>query len=287
VWAVTLFVEPDGRPCFGIRVPEAVAGPYPYVHFDLENETYFINDGADKTCLTARMSKLSSGMTRICLLFKAKIATTFIPEFYPLDILSGDANYVGTGELGTAIFGIQVTKCPELPPYIPSNGAAGTLAKTTVEINLNPWYVTDRGTLVFELMNVIPLNLVAAKELYAIGNGSTTYALGGRFPASHNNRFYFVGYNAANSNIITKWATACTKDKITLVHGFSSTKHRFGFTDGDPIEASVAQSINPNPTKLYLGTDRFGSTPFNGWVKRVMFYPNLCSMGNINFFLGE
>lgn len=286
VWAITLFVEPAGRPCFGIRIPNSIGGPYSYVHFDLENLTYFINDGADKTSITARIKKLSSGMVRICLIFKAKAAGSFAPEFYPIDILSGDANYSGNGELGTAVFGLQMSKCNELPPYIPSYGTKGSQANTTLAFPLGNWFDPSKGTFVFEISNTIPLNYGAAKELYSTGD-SSTLGLNGRFPATHNNRFYFTSYNKSNTSFFTKWANACIRDRLTVVHGYSATKQTVGFFEGDPIETNVTQVVNPNTTKLFLGTNRYGNNPFNGWLKRVIYYPYLCTVDNIHFLLGE
>lgn len=286
VWAITLFVEPAGRPCFGIRIPESIGGSYPYVHFDLENLEYFINDGADKTAITARIKKLASGMVRICMLFKAKSAGSFTPEFYPIDILSGDANYSGNGQLGSAIFGLQMSKCNELPPYIPSYGTKGILSKTLVAVPLGTWFDPTKGTFVFEISNTIPMNYPASKELYSVGT-PTQISLNGRFPASHNNRFYFTGYNAANTSFFTKWALACLRDYLTVIHGYSATKQNVGFFEGDPIETNVTQPVNPNVTTLYLGSNRFGNNPFNGWLKRVIYHPYLCTVDNIHFLLGE
>ena len=286
IWTISVFVEPAGRPCFGIRIPESIGGAYPYVHFDLENLEYFINDGADKTAISARIKKLSSGMIRICMIFKAKATSAFSPELYPLDILSGDANYVGNGELGTAIFGLQMTKCDEMPPYIPSAGTKGSIAKTTVSVPLGDWFDPTKGTFALEISNTLPINCAASKEVFSIGDGSTI-GINGRFPAAHNSRFYFTGYNSLNTAFFNKWASPCTRDLLTVVHGFSATKHNVGFFEGDPIETNVTQSVNPNCSMLYLGSNRYGNNPFSGWLKRVVYYPQLCTLDNIHFLLGE
>lgn len=287
VYAVTIMVEPYGRPCFGIRVPESVAGQYAYAHFDLENQEYFINDGADHTCICAKMKKLASGMTRICLFFRSKITTTFLPEFYLLDILSGDTTFAGTGELGAAVFGAQISECSDLPPYIPSLGSPGVLHKTLIHLNLSPWFTFDRGALVLEATNVIPLNLSQGKDLYAVGADSAQISMKGKFPTTHNKRFYFSAYNEYNANFLNQWSDENSDEMITLIHAYSSDLHRFGFSGSEAVDSPVVQTINPLSTFLYLGTDRYGTNPFNGYMKRVVFYPFLCTPGNIQFFLGE
>ena len=287
VWAISAFVEPAGRPCVGIRIPNAIGGPYSYVHFDLETLEYFINDGADATLITARIKKLSSGMVRVCMLFKAKAAGTFVPELYPIDILSGDANYAGNGSLGIALFGFQVSKCTELPPYIQSGATKGTLTKTLVTIPLDSsWYDPAKGSFVFEVSNVISINIPTSKELYTVGNASQI-ALNGRFPAAHNNRFYFTAYNNLNTAFFTKWSDPCLRDNQILVHGYDTTKQIVGFFEGDPIETNVTQVSNPNCTNLYLGASRFGANQFNGWLRRMAYYPYKCTADNIHFLLGE
>lgn len=287
VWAINLFVAPMARPCFGIRVPEVFGGPYAYAHFDLTTGESFINDAANPANIAVRMKKLASGMTRICLFVKTLIAGTLLPEFYPIDILSGDANYSGSGELATAMFGLQMTRCNELPPYIPSLGTKGSIAATKLTIPLDDWYNPNVGTFVFESSNVIPLHSLTSKDLYAVATDVTQIALSGRFPITHNKKFYFTAYNNLNNNFFSKWSESCERDFVTLVHGYSATKQLVGFYEGDPIETATTQAANQNCSKLYLGTNRYGSNPFNGWLRRVMYYPQLVTIDNAHFLLGE
>ena len=288
VYALTWFVAPEVRKYVGLRVPTGLVGNYPYVHFDLENLTYFMNDQTDKTRVAADISTLRSGMVRICMFIRPSITGTFNPELYPIDILSGDSNYVGTGENSIAIFGAQFSECSEIPPYIPTVGTIASINATSIKLPIDNWYNTQEGTFVIELTNVTPLQMNVSKEIFSIGDGATAISLNTRFPANHQKRAYFSAFNPSNVAFINRWSVACDRTMVTLVHGYSPTKHRFGFLESNPIETNVTNNVtNPDAKYLYLGTDRFGNNHLNGRIKRFVYYPGICTLDNINFFLGE
>lgn len=287
VYALTWFVAPEVRKYVGLRVPTDLVGDYPYVHFDLENLTYFMNDQTDKTRVAADISTLRSGMIRICMFIRPSVNGTFFPELYPIDILSGDANYVGTGESSIAIFGAQFSECSEIPPYIPTFGTVVTINNTKVQIPIDNWYNPTTGTFVVECSNVTPLQMNVNKEIFSIADGTNAISFNCRFPGNHQKRAYFTAFNSSNIAILNRWSVACDRPMITLVHGYSPSKHRFGFFESNSIETNTNSAVNPNSRYLYLGTDRFGNNHFNGRIKRFVYYPNICTLDNINFFLGE
>lgn len=287
MYSISLFVAPAGRHCVGIRFPQALMGSYPYVHFNLETEEVFINGGADNTRIAGHITKLACGFHRVTAIIKIKNAGTLIPEFYPIDIHDGDANYRGQEGLGIAVFGAQLTKNADICPYIRSDAVKGTLSATTLTVPIGPWYDVEKGTFVFETANISKIVPQVVREGYTFAKGTSDIALSGKFPTNHAGRFYFTSYDNANTAMISKWSVAHTEATTIVSHGYSPTLHRFGYFKGPSVDVVATKVINPRPTTLNIGTDRFGNNHLNGWVKRFTYYPNLCTPGNIQFFLGE
>lgn len=283
----TAYVSPQGRHCFGIRIPSIFIGQYPYVHFDLEQEAIFINTAANTTKMRGSLQRLPNDIFKVSMTVKVISSGDLTPEFYPIDIYDGDANYQGQDDTGIYVFAVQCTKGNGVAPYIKSEDTIGRLGATTIKVPLDSWYNPQNGTFFFETTNINPITPTESKDVYSVSSGATGMALAGRFPLSHAGRFYFTGYNASNIAILNRWSVVHDKDTTVVVHGYSPEKHIFGYFGGPYVEVPVSVPVNQNVTELCIGSNRFGANQFDGWIKRVYYYPNILTPGNINFFLGE
>ena len=124
--------------------------------------------------------------------------------------------------------------------------------------------------------------------MYTIADSNIAISLNGRFPANHSGRFYFNEYNATNTPLTNAWSTKSTREWVTLIHCYDATSALFGYNE-DPqyTEKQVTDLPNPNCTTLYLGCDRFFGNHFDGYIRRVLYYPKRITPENINFFLEE
>lgn len=289
VYNISIFVHPNGRDSFGIRIPSAIAGRYPFVHFNLNTQQVFMNDTTDKSIITGGMTKCLGGWTRCFITFRSGSSSTCKIDFYPLDIYDGDVNYKGEAGKGVAIFGATAVEGSSLPPYIYSNNTMGKIASTNVSTPIDKWYNPNAGTFVFDVANVSSISVIGQnKELYTIADSNIAISLNGRFPANHSGRFYFNEYNATNTPLTNAWSTKSTREWVTLIHGYDATSALFGYNE-DPqyTEKQVTALPNPNCTTLYLGCDRFFGNHFDGYIRRVLYYPKRITPENINFFLEE
>jgi len=294
---ISFFCYPVARTCCGIKIPDAVINnKYSFVHFDFETGNIFINDTVDTTKLSGNFTRLPNGWYRCWMTVTPTATTTLIPEIYPLDIYDGDFTYAGVAGAGMCIFGIQVSDGILPPPYIESNGSAGVLNKTTITIPLNGevnnWYRYDQGTFVTEVTNV-PYGFSPSvnHQIYTVGNGSTAIAFDCRFPPNNAGRTYVASYNDNNQSLYGVWSTRCDKTHVTIVQSYSGhdKKHLFGYYDDTTWykQQTVKSHVNKNCSTLYLGCSRYKNNCLNGYLKSFCYYPAMCTINNIKFFLGE
>lgn len=289
VKCITYFVQPAGRTCIGISVPDTIVGNYPFIHFDLDNNIIFQNAAADTSRICGKMSHLPSGWVRIAIFIKSKITTTISPKLYLLDIIDGDFTYQGTAGLGIAIFGAQMSSgISDFPPYIKTTTTAATIGKTLVSFPLSSDWISDQnGTWVVEFSNVIPLALANPKELFSICAGTAQISIGGKFPATHNNSFYFQAYKNNNATLVNQIMQKNILDDFLVgIYAYSPFTHRAAIKGSNPIDITVSSPINQARNTLYLGTDRYGNNPFNGYLRRIMHYTYTCTANNMQFLLG-
>lgn len=294
---VSFFCYPVARTCCGIKIPTAVIGnQYSFVHFDFVTGDMFINDTVDKTKLNGGFTRLPNGWYRCWITVTAVASTTLIPEIYPLDIYDGDFTYPGVAGAGMCIFGMQVSDGILPPPYIESNGSAGVLNKTTITIPLkhavSDWYRYDQGTFVTEVTNVpYGFSPKVNHQIYTVADGSANIGLDCRFPPNNAGRTYVAAYNDSNQSLYGLWSTRCNKTHVTIVQSYDGNKkqHLFGYYDETLWykQQVVTTQVNSKCTTLYLGCSRYNTNCLNGYLKSFCYYPAMCTIDNIKFFLGE
>lgn len=311
-YTISVFVHPMGRDSFGIEVLDIIDGVgrfgfhgsnllpfdqgtfrqptaamYRNVHFNCATEEVFINDKAND--LTGYIYPLYNGWYRLQVTFRALTSTPLSVSLYSLDIHDGDDTHEGIDGVGMAIFGLMVTDGPFLPPYIPSrNKILGSIAGTTVELPVGPWFNNRYGTIVAEATNqAIDAQLKSPCELYNIATGLQNIAAVARYPVGHQNRAYLIGYDRNNATVSSSWTNAQKRTWIQTIHAFSPTENLFAATAEDPKVKNTSKVLNPNCATLYLGCSRYLTNHFNGYVRSFKFYPEMITPESVHFFFGE
>jgi len=287
VVTLSLFVKPNGRHCFGIRIPDTYFGPYAYVHFDLDRQKIFINQGANTSKIHGAMHQLGCGYFKIVASFEVRADGELTPEMYLLDIYDGDANYRGIDGLGMFIFGAMCHIGESEAPYIHSTDTQGILAPTSIKIPTGSWYEPLRGTFTIECLNIPKFKLAESRNLFVISRDSSVGPMVVRIPPTHNSRFYSVFQDSSNVGIGYMWSTAHTDDMVELVLSYSEAHIQLNDSTGTYQEKDLSGIINPDVDTLNLGHDRYSAAHFNSWIKKLTYYPVQCTQRNTEYFLGD
>lgn len=314
-YTISIFVRPNGRDCFGIEILDLLSGAgsfgfagsgllpfdqgtfrqlsaaaYRNVHFKCSTEQVFINSKAQD--LFGYIYPCYNGWYRLQVTFKALSTVPMQISMYTIDIHDGDDTCEGIAGQGLALFGLEFTDGPFLPPYIPSRDhVMGSIAATTVQIPMgdDDWFTNKNGTFVTEVSNIgIDCQLVRACEMYNLADALTNVTAIARFPKGHNNRAYFAGYTAANAVARSGWSPASKKRWVQAIHGYTTEKHLFA----GPLAASESNvptpaPLNPNAKTLYLGCSRYLRDQLNGYIRSLIYYPEIITPKATHFFFGE
>jgi hypothetical protein len=253
----------------------------------MDEESVFINQSADVSRIHGEINPTASGYYKLSASFKALHPGEFIPEMYPIDIVDGDANYRGISDRGVFIDCVSFTRIENSCPYIPTTNTPATLPATSVKLSLQDWYRKDQGTFIFQTTNPPHFPVKNVRMLAIVAKDNNNVAIRTRLPQVHNQRFYTVFQDSSNVSLNYFWSTVGTDKYAKLILGFDTEEH-FARGEGGDIEIKpVETSINSNVTDLYIGQDPLRTNHFNGWIKRIAFYPIKCSSLQTDFFIGD
>ena len=287
-YTVSCFVRPYGRNSVGISVDNNVVGSlYSFVQFDLENEKVFYHKELEN--VIGEMYKLFNGWYRICMTFRAVDGGLKIrPKIYTLDIYDGDMTHSGKDGLGVGLFGLMVSQCEKVVPYIPSIGERGKISKSSLvfDIGYDNWYNPIQGTWVFDFDSYSDVLINKNKTLFTIASGVKDSVLISKYPPGYRNRLYYTSFDKDNQALTSMWCDESREKRTTGCYAYGEDYHLCA-TYGKVTESVASKLINPVAKNIYVGTNRLLGEHFNGYFYGMSYYPFRCNEGQIKYLRGK
>ena len=260
----------------------AKAGGYDWLRLSIGNTLFVwfnVSSGTIGTITGASspiIQPVGNGWYR-CSISGARVGSinnTLIPS--PSDNV---VSYTGDGTSGVHVWGAQLEAGAFATSYIPTAAAAATRAKDFAAItgsNFSSWYNQTEGTLMAVAVPYAPIPTTANNIVASVNDGtiSNRTALN-RFSGVATVR---VGIVAANVTVYagavnTAWV-GFTVGKVAVAYKSSDNKLAFNGVL-DLVTASLAGV--PTVTQLTIGDIYNNTTPWNGAISSITYYPRRLS----------
>ena len=218
------------------------------------------------------VSSLTSTLTRFASTLTTNDASVaFIQPVIVLRFASGVAIditlRIGLPQLELGAFATSV---------IPTTTTALTRAADVASVNtLSPWYNATEGTLFVETSRGYTGNFVNFPHTAGISDGTS-------------NNVIWAGFGANGSQFIAPEIVTSGVDQFNFVSGSYSmataknaiaykTNDSQWFFNGTAFATDTTCTMPSGLNKLSIGSDAVGSQPWNGWIRRVTYYPRRLS----------
>jgi hypothetical protein len=186
-----------------------------------------------------------------------------------------------TSSVSSSIFlwGAQLEAGAFPTSYIPTTTTALTRAADVASVNtLSPWYNASAGTLYAESLtnNTVPASSFPQQVGFSDG--------------TINNRTIIFTFNSSGTNRVNATGNVGGVQQYTLdsastnVSPGSVAKAAFGYATNDIAfstnsSAALTDTVAtiPTVTTLYIGNANLGGNFYNGWIRRITYYPRRLS----------
>jgi hypothetical protein len=183
---------------------------------------------------------------------------------------------ISTAQTGTTayVWGAQLEAGAFPTSYIPTTTTALTRAADVASVNtLSPWFNSASGTLYVEGQLATGINPATPAALVSLDDTTLSNRMQLRRQSGGivgDFRFVSSGGN------FTGTATVGTLTGINKQAAAYAVSDQSGVVNGTLMTGITPVATLPTITRLVLG-DGPGSTPLNGWLRRVTFYPRRLS----------
>ena len=182
-------------------------------------------------------------------------------------------NWIAEGTESIFIHGAQFETGIQFPTsYIPTQAGAGTRDEDHAIINntnLINWYNQSEGT-IFNHTKLFRINEVGGTTHYKFSSGTSANRIEmfGRANSSTGLRIFALGTQELNSNVTNQNVT-----EVKVACAFKPNDFQSESSDGRKEDAD--NFTLPNTiSQLELGNSEFGTSPLNGILSRITYWPS-------------
>jgi len=246
--------------------------------FDLSTGTIVVAGGGSNgaTGGSATITPVGNGWYRCT--YTLTLGGTDTTVFSDINLVSTGTtiSYTGDGTSGLFLFGAQLEAGAFPTSYIPTTTTALTRAADVASVNtLSPWYNAVEGTLFVETARGYTGNFVNFPHTAGLSDGTS-------------NNVIWAGYGANASQQLTPDIVTSGVDQLNYIFGTYSmvtaknaiaykTNDTQFFFNGTALATDTTCTMPSGLNKLSIGSDPAGFQPWNGWIRRVTYYPRRLS----------
>ena len=221
------------------------------------------------TAVSSSIQVLNNGWFRISVVGSGPAGTSGECRLELLDA-SGNRQYNGDGVSGLYLYGAQLEAGSFATSVIPTTTTALTRAADVASVNtLSPWYNASEGTLYVEASLISSsYSQGVLVDLGAGGSfGTTEYINWGGTQ-------WQLNPNTAPINVLSTVTTTATAKVAAAIKANDSVISANGLIGAVDTTCAIVAS----PTTLSIGKAGWANANFfNGWIKRITYYPRRLS----------
>lgn len=179
------------------------------------------------------------------------------------------------GEVGFIKFGaVDIQQGSFITSHIPTSGSQVTRAADVCSINtLSPWFNGSEGTLFVEVTADVALQ--GDRQLIGFGNGEIAWSGIGRFSGGSIQVHDGTTFRGLPNSV---FSTGAKKVAIAFKAGETSSPSAINGVGGVYLsDGTVTGAL----TSLYIGCRNNGTNQFNGYIRKLRYYPKALSVAQL------
>lgn len=279
-YAVSVYVKAAERSKFRAYFIDVAGTNGVYADFDVASGTTSgATNGGSGSGATSSIQNVGNGWYRCVAVGSMGGGITTCRVRFRILNAAGAESYTGDGVSGLFLWGAQLEAGAFPTSYIPTTTTALTRAADVASVNtLSPWYNASAGTLYAEAQTFSTSTTAALASIddTTVSNRIQLRRSASALPSGESR--YRMASSGGGFDVLQISGTVAGINKLSIA---ATAGAQTASTNGATVTGISSITPMPTVTRLALG-DGPGSTPLNGWLRRVTFYPRVLSQSEQN-----